>query len=381
MREKERELQAQYKIDARAHTNKQSAYKMAEKAALKSDDDIEAALDALGVVPAAPLEPKLLTNDFTFEGIFKQLSKAQPSAGIFMDEAGTLFGGHAMHKDNKLKTITGMSKLWDASQIDRTRSTDGMEFISDKRLTVHLMMQPIIAQQVFGDSLLDGQGFLSRYLTVFPESMKGTRTVKAGYRPDTAALEAFNTCLKSILDKPLPIKKGTRSDLNPRTLEMDKGAEEALVHFYNSVETGQLQFGEFENIAAFASKIMENTVRIAGVLTLFDDINATFITKDMMQRAIVLGNHYIDEAVRILEAKFTDPDIILAERAINWLKNKWEYPYISPANFQQRMKIKSGAAYKIISILTSHNYLIPCEGDMIIENENRRNVWMINPSI
>jgi hypothetical protein len=40
-----------------------------------------------------------------------------------------------------------------------------------RRLAMHLMVQPIIAQKVLSDPLLHGQGFLNRCLACWPTSI------------------------------------------------------------------------------------------------------------------------------------------------------------------------------------------------------------------
>jgi hypothetical protein len=48
-----------------------------------------------------------------------------PTLGLFHDDAGEFIGGHAMNKDNKMKTASGLSRLWDCGEFDRVRAGDG----------------------------------------------------------------------------------------------------------------------------------------------------------------------------------------------------------------------------------------------------------------
>lgn len=48
-----------------------------------------------------PQLPYILIDDFTYEGVFKQLQKGQPSIGLFADEGAQVFGGHGMSKENE----------------------------------------------------------------------------------------------------------------------------------------------------------------------------------------------------------------------------------------------------------------------------------------
>ncbi|WP_227271566.1 DUF3987 domain-containing protein [Roseobacter weihaiensis] len=64
--------------------------------------------------PMAPIIPRKVLSDVTYEGLLHHFEDGDPSVGIFSDEGGQIFGGHAMSKDNQLKTSAGLSKLWDA---------------------------------------------------------------------------------------------------------------------------------------------------------------------------------------------------------------------------------------------------------------------------
>ena len=61
----------------------------------------------------------------TFEGLVKLYGIGRPALGLFSDEAGGFIGGHAMNSDNRLKTMAGLSRLWNGEPIDRTRAGDG----------------------------------------------------------------------------------------------------------------------------------------------------------------------------------------------------------------------------------------------------------------
>ena len=97
------------------------------------------------------------------------------------DEGGNFFGGHAMQKETRLRTISGMSKLWDSGEGDRNRVGDGNLSFSGRRLTAHFMIQPKVADEILSDELLVGQDWLARNLVAFPDSLASTRSM-AGLR-------------------------------------------------------------------------------------------------------------------------------------------------------------------------------------------------------
>src|SRR4051794_24552993 len=132
-------------------------------------------VDALGIAPTPPLTPLLTCPEPTFEGLCKLYIDGMPMIGIFSDEGGQFVGGHGLSIDNRLRTITGLSSLWDGSPIKRVRVTDGVSLLPGRRLAVHLMMQPDVASVLLSDPVLQDQGFLSRFLVASPVGIAGTR--------------------------------------------------------------------------------------------------------------------------------------------------------------------------------------------------------------
>jgi hypothetical protein len=77
--------------------------------------------------PVLPIMPIIIVEAPTYEGLVKYLEYGQPSVGLFSDEGGRFLGGNAMNRDNLLKTLAGLSSIWDAKPnkpITRMRSGD-----------------------------------------------------------------------------------------------------------------------------------------------------------------------------------------------------------------------------------------------------------------
>ncbi len=174
----ERTLFERYQPAVQDYQNHLDAYRKAREEALKGAKGRaakEAAVQALGPPPRPPWEPTLLVQEPTYEGLIKAFLKGYPAMGLFADEGGRLIGGHAMNPDNILKTAAGLSELWDGKRITRVRATDETAILYGRRLSLHLMVQPIVASSVLSNRLLQGQGFLSRCLVCWPASTAGAR--------------------------------------------------------------------------------------------------------------------------------------------------------------------------------------------------------------
>lgn len=138
--------------------------------------------DSANGVPleAEPSAPRLITTDPTIEALIKGLCHDLPSMGLFCDEGGQFLGSSTMSRDNRLKAVTTLSSLWDGSPIDRARSMAGESLRAyDRRLSLHLMLQPYLAMQLLSDPLLQGQGILGRCLITWPTSLAGQRSYQS----------------------------------------------------------------------------------------------------------------------------------------------------------------------------------------------------------
>jgi len=132
-----------------------------------------------GPEPSPPLNPTLIAEEPTYEGLIKLIENGQPSIGIFSDEGGRLLGGHAMRPDDQLKTAAGLSGLWQGNAISRVRAGDGAIKLFGRRLCMHLMVQGSVANGFLGNATLKGQGLPTRFLLVWPPSTVGTRIYRA----------------------------------------------------------------------------------------------------------------------------------------------------------------------------------------------------------
>ena len=179
IRRREAALREQYDGDSLRYANDRAAYDRAREAALKTGKGdratIRAALDALDPAPEPPLTPMLTCPDPTYEGMCRLLAVGQLSIGIFAAEGGQFIGGHGMSDEARLRTAAGLSASWDGEPIRRVRAGDGATILPGRRVSLHLMVQPGVADIWLRDRLLIDQGLLSRTLMTAPDGAMGGR--------------------------------------------------------------------------------------------------------------------------------------------------------------------------------------------------------------
>lgn len=299
----------------------------AEKRKIEGDRKLDfptrkLALGALGPESPPPLFPLLTAPDPTVEGLAKAWVNALGSLGLFTAEGGQFVGGHGMSAENRLKSSAIFSEIWDGKPIKRVRAQDGVSLLHGRRLALHLMIQPDAAALFLADPVLRDQGLLSRVLVAAPDSIAGTRHYREPAPQDDAAIRAYGNRILSLLETPWPLSEGSRNELEPRALAMSGEATGLWRAFYDHVEAQCGAQGELRGIRDFAAKAAEHAARIAGVLTIVDDVHAPEIGAEAMQSALTLTDWYVAEAVRLQQAARTDPKLLRAAGLLDWLRSR-----------------------------------------------------------
>ena len=338
----------------------------------------EADLKALGPEPASPPSADRTVTEPTFEGLTKLFAHGQPSLGLFSDEGGQFLGGHAMNSENRQKTLAAFNDLWQGNPIRRTRSGDGHAALYGRRLAVHLMVQPTVARGFMADPLATDTGFLPRFLICEPPSTIGTRMHTNAQRDDMA-LANFAGRLCDILETPMPMDPETR-ELKPRTLQLTPDARALLVAFSDAIEREQAHGGDLAHITGTASKAAEQAGRIAGVLTLWHDLEATKVEASDMADAIELAQFYLSEASRLASAATVSAEIDRADALRKWLLEGWPHGEIMVRDVVQRGPNplrESPKARAALGILEKHGWLVQLEAGTVVRGAARKEAWAI----
>lgn len=364
------------------YANDLAAYQKARDEALKkakTRTEKKKALDALGSPPIPPLDPLFITEEPTYEGLVKLLQHGLPTVGLFADEGGRMIGGYGMSETQELKTACGLSELWDGKRISRVRGGDGATLLYGRRVSMHLMAQPQVAQKLLSNPLLMDQGLLSRCLTIWPTSTAGTRKYNDVDLRQNAALSAYERRITDILEAPLPLAKDKANELDPPQLPLSPEAKALWIKFHDQIEEQLADSQPLAPIRGLANKIPEHALRLAGVLTLYDDISAVEIPLAHMGNGIKLAQYYAEEALRLFQSGAVDPDLVLAEKLLAWGHERGTQ-YLSLVDIYQKgpNPIRdTKTAKKITAILEDHGWFIPVPNGMELDGHFRREVWEV----
>lgn len=365
-----------HEADARAHA---LAVKSIEgKASKLTPAELKRQLLALGP-PPPPLLPHLVCAEPTLEGLHKLLMYGTGALGLFSDEGAQFFGGFAMGKEHAAKTAGGLSGLWDRGEADRVRSGDGAHKLYGKRLSMHLMMQPVIAERVLSDPLLQGQGFLARCLIAWPDGTAGSRAYVAESLNADPAMAGYWKRMEKCLTAIPSLREGSRNELDPPVLRLTADAKAIWIRAHDAVECRMAPEGEYSTIRPWASKAAEQILRVAGVLSVIADTEARTIETASIEAGATLVDWYLSEVLRLVGVAELPPDIRAAESVLRWCRER------GLRRVHSSLLVKDGPAcvrvadrlHEAMRALERHGWAVPLDPGEIIDGRPRRHVWRL----
>ncbi|GLT00109.1 hypothetical protein GCM10007897_14930 [Sphingobium jiangsuense] len=352
----------------------------------KGRDAVEQALLDLGPRPSDPMTPVMTVRVGTTQGLIKQFETARPSLGLMSDEGGSWLGGYGLSEDNRLFTVSTLSDLWDGKPVQRLTGSEGVTSLYGRRLTFHMMIQPVLAGRLLGDIEFKGQGFLSRLLVTQPISLAGTRFVDPTAPVDPTIAEdiaAFNQRLANVIRAPLPIDQDTRA-LRPKRLPLSHNAQQLWWSFANEMEERIADGKDLEDVRGFATKLPEQAARIAAVLAVFQfGLRTEAIEDDFMACGISVARYYLSEAVRLIGVASPNPILVDAQIVSDWLRKSWTENLISIGAIQRlgpapMRKRSADQVRDIIAALVRHDHLsdrLPNGG--MVSGKKVREAWRV----
>jgi len=323
-----------------------------------------------------PREAVFLASDPTVEGLCKLLHAGLPSIGVFSAEGGRFLGGHGMTDDAALRTAAGLSLFWDGSPVDRVRSGDGASKLFGRRVALHLMAQPRATFAWLSNPVLRDQGLFSRCLVAYPQSTAGTRMFRSEKADETPAAAAYVNRMTALLSGNWSINEFF--ELTPQHMGIAGAARNLWIEMHDQIE-GNIN-GELKPIRALASKAAEHMGRIAAVFTMIDNPAATTVTEDAMQRAALMMEFYLGEALRLSGVQPLHEKSDQAALLWGWLaqRNKKyvtlpELVQFGPAKLRKAESVRS-----VMDVLADH-YMVRKVPDGMVEFDGkaRREAWEV----
>ena len=312
IKDKQDALDAQNKLDLEKYkfdheiwlVQKKVLLKSIEKAMKKdeSHDELRLRLEEHEQVkPALPTLIKWLYEDTTPEAILYGLHNFGKSAGIFSDEGAIVFSGHAM------RNFAVFNTLWSGGQLSIDRRTTSSYVLTDARLTFSLMIQPDLMQIFIDNSgaVARSIGLLARFLIAYPKTTQGTRLIE-NMDQSWHHLNEFHKRIDSLLEASVRIIREGKSSAKT-DLRLSAEAARFWVDSFNSIEMKLIQGGGLHDVKDYASKVLENVLRVAGIFHMMGGGEGE-ISLDTISRADAICRWYGDEFSRLFSSKAQMPE-------------------------------------------------------------------------
>lgn len=329
--------------------------------------------------PVAPIEPVFTIGNPNLEGLIRFLRDGLPYIGIFSDEGGILFGGTAFSKDNAMKTIGGLTSVWSDGPLDKLRAGDGVTKLYRRRICASLMIQPEIAETLFNNRLLTGQGYLCRQLVSWPvPMMKSPEQTEIESLP---SVQFFYQQCDRLLALEVRTDQGGGIVFDNLTLSND--ALEAYKAFFTYIEQNRMANCQYEPVDGYAKRAAEQALRIAGCLSMGLDPARRVIPLEIMEAGITIAQWYLDEVLRITLDDMASPEVLQAEKLLAWLHGRRivntaikQIAQYGPNSMREKRQVEP-----IIDLLVDHGWLVPLpEGGKVMMGSKEtyaRQAWKV----
>ena len=344
--------------------------------------------------PDVPMAPVIRAKEPNLEGLLNLLQIGRGSIGIFTSEGGQFLGGHGMGQEAKTRTVTGLSELWDSGSAQRVRARETL-FLNGCRVGISLAAQPRVASALLGDELAKDQGFVGRFLITMPESRIGLRQIRGTDPNADDRLAEFHNLCRRCLNSGLPLREGTRNQLEPPILPLAADAAALWRQFAQSVEDGCAPGGPWVPVRSAALKMAENVARIAAILTVFQAPEVTRpsritgaaremdakISAETMAAAAAVGMFYLQEALRLTGHAILDPETRAQNDLSEWISEKYKpgdltAPSIIQKNAPNHLRTDAATLLRRIEALVGFGRLEP-SGKQKIDDKSYRQTFRV----
>jgi len=319
-----------------------------------------------------PPDPKTQYRDATFEPLVGDFIRGKAAATWDTDEGGQMLCGHALKADTVSATLGGLTTAHGSGNFERTRSrgnVEGSGVAYNRRLSIHLMAQPVTVAEALRNPLLVGQGFLARFLLAAPTSLAGSCYISIESLQRKAytdpRLQAYWSRCKEIAASPEHIDPET-GEVTPPVLEPDAEAKQVWVDFRNEIESERGPLGKFSGLKPFAARTAEQALRLAAVLGCFEGVEQ--INAASMRRACMLAHYSLIEWLRYTDTGAVDSALKLAAELMSWLHDpkhvaKWQEFHVNDMGKSGPAAVRSAKVRDtVLAILLKHHHLLSSDG-------------------
>lgn len=314
-----------------------------------------------------PAFPQFFLNDTTTETLSQTLMEQKGKISILSDEGGILDTFSGLYTGGT-SNIDVLLKGWDGGVL-RIRRKDKNIYLKPT-ITIFLIVQPVIFENMAKNSNFIGKGFFERFLYCLPKSKIGYRQNRREVLP-AETVKNYEAAIKSLLQ--IPYGK------TPISLRLSKRAKEVWYKFQDEIELNLRKGGKLELCQGWSGKLCGQTARIAGLLHLarYGDSSAC-VNEDTMRDAIEIGRMLCAHASRVFENFILSSDSRIKEAQFVWnIIRNLNKAVVSQREIVYALRHKMVADHikELLCVLMERNLI----GEPIKSANKRTILYMLNP--
>lgn len=327
----------------------------------------------------------MLIQDVTVDGLVVGLINRCPAQLLLVPEAATLLSSHAMSKENLLRFLGVVSSLFSGEAVSRTR-VEEHHYAEERRLNALIMSQHVVAMEFLGSDMVMQQGLGNRFLYAAPQARSKARQFIDDDLTSNPIYVAYCDRIQQMVSRPLKINQAT-GGVDVKVVRASPAAKAVWIKHYNALETGSIEGGPYASQTGYASRFAEQTLRLAGILTLTEDIDADQITEQAMRSAVMLGDYYLQSAFRLFTKAPADKDELNAQALLKWMQGKQKTSGLTTIPLRMiyreapRMARSVAIARKLVNILEERGDISKDEGSVKYGGKMSTENYSVNSAI
>lgn len=255
------------------------------------------------------MRPQPVANDITPEAMIDALTANGERLAILDTEPGIFDLASRYAGKDTPPNITLALKAHSGDPVELRRRGTGTASLKNPHITLLVMAQPVAVNRVYADQEMRERGLAARLLVAEPNSLIGTR--QQGEIHTDGSEQAWATGIRAMWER-----------CDNRTIQLDQRATQTLTAHFEQLEQRLDRYdGDLRHVAAFISKLKSSIGRIALLLHWADGHQIGTVNNDQTQRAIEIGDYFLEHHLRRV-GPADDDSIPALDETAEWLRSR-----------------------------------------------------------
>ena len=294
---------------------------LAKAAPTSTDEDLVDAQAELDEINAERPAPDFLITEGTIEAVEQVMTEQHGPCAIFAAEGGLVetLAGRYSEKGKGSGSIAALNSAY-TGEPHRVARVKGSRMIDHPSAAIGLIVQPSVLADFAENGAWQRNGLHARWWYAAPATKVGTRSADAPAL-DPAVIASWSATLEHLLRRHWLSEVGVHLRLSDDALAIWR-------EYHGLFEPKLAELDRDSGEGTWLAKWSSHLTRMAGLLALSDDADATVVTGDYMQRAGLLVQWLYAEARRAfnggvdIEDADEGVDIGAAVSVLQWLQRR-----------------------------------------------------------